>query len=612
MISRRIAPLHLWVIAAGLAALPGFALAQSGNSSVNTALETAKRTNPGLEAKIDPATGLPSRIRGLRPVADPATALTASRDAQGQPRLEDVRRIVEAFMATSEVAAAFPQGPRASREVTEVRRDPDVPGQTIARVTQKVDGIPVFGSSARYVVSPSLAVTEIVASFSTANIASTTARVSEAEAVAAARRQLGEMLRSRPRDGVLDQLMATLQTAASKAELAIFDPALMAARGAAPGPLRLTWLVTIDSFKLFVDAQTGTVIYAYRDQHGIGTRRVYDLAGTTNFPGQQVLDEAAPPAALALGASAPQAAAGASRAEPVEDAKLAFQNSAGVRDYYLSMFGRRSFNDNGRQGTGEPSPFESYVRYGAMQNARWCKGPSVDCPKANVMVYGPSFASALDVVGHEVTHGVIAYEADLVYADEAGAVNEALSDIFGTLIEFIVKPQTANWVIGEDLPGRSVTKPLRSMADPPLQSPNRTSLFDRTKDFSLADNFGQPDHYSDYVKRDDPLCNSTWDYFNGCVHFNSGILNKMAFLIAEGGRHRGVTVQGIGRPKLARIAYRALTTRLNPSSKLSQAAEAFQAACEDLAVGKVAGFTIADCAQVDAASAAVGLKALPS
>ena len=61
---------------------------------------------------------------------------------------------------------------------------------------------------------------------------------------------------------------------------------------------------------------------------------------------------------------------------------------------------------------------------------------ALNCPKANVMVYGPGFAGALDVVGHEVTHGIIAHEADLVYADESGAVNEALADIFGTLIEF--------------------------------------------------------------------------------------------------------------------------------------------------------------------------------
>jgi len=588
-----------------VAALP--AAAQTVRDTVNGAVENAKRANPNLEVKVDPVTGLPTSVRGLRAIPDPTALLTASRDAQGQPRFDDVKRAVEAFMAVSEVAAAFPQGPRATRDVVEMRRDPDVPGQTIARVTQKIDGIPVFGSSARYVVNPALAVTEIVASFSTAEIATTTPRVAEADAVRAARERLAEMLRSRPRDAVLDQLMATVGNLNARAELTVFDPALMATRGAQPGPLRLTWLVSIDSFRLFVDAETGAVIYAYRDQHSATPRRVFDLAGTTAFPGRQVLDETLPATAVTATATA-----SAPPGPPPEDAKFAFQNSAAVRDYYQSTFGRRSFNDNGRPDTREPSPFESYVRFGNMQNAKWCKGQSIDCPKPNVMVYGPSFAAALDVVGHEVTHGVISYEADLVYADEAGAVNEALSDIFGVLIEFVVMPDRANWVIGEALPGRSIVKPLRSLADPPMQNASRVSLFDRKKDFSLADNFGQPDHYADYVRRDDPICNSTWDYFNGCVHFNSGILNKMAFLVAEGGRHRDVTVQGIGRPKLARIAYRALTTRLNPSSKLMQAAEAFHAACEDLSVAKTAGITLADCTQVDRARQAVGLKPVGS
>jgi hypothetical protein len=155
------------------------ASAQTSPDAVDGAIAAARRANPALEVKIDPATGLPSRVRGLRAVADPAALLAASRDAQGAPSFDDVRRAVSAFMATSEIAAAFPQGTRATRDVVEMRRDPDVPGQTIARVTQKVGGVPVFGSSARYVVNPSLAVTEIVASVSTAAIETTTPRIAE-------------------------------------------------------------------------------------------------------------------------------------------------------------------------------------------------------------------------------------------------------------------------------------------------------------------------------------------------------------------------------------------------------------------------------------------------
>ncbi len=125
---------------------------------------------------------------------------------------------------------------------------------------------------------------------------------------------------------------------------------------------------------------------------------------------------------------------------------------------------------------------------------------------------------------------------------------------------------------------------------------------------SSSANRGQPDHYGDVVTPDDPLCASTWLNDNGCVHFNSGILNKFAFLIADGGEHRGITVAGLGRIKLARLTYRTLTANLNESSTLSQAAEGFLQSCLDLSSAKIAGFKPSDCDSVMAAQQAVGLS----
>ena len=81
------------------------------------------------------------------------------------------------------------------------------------------------------------------------------------------------------------------------------------------------------------------------------------------------------------------------------------------------------------------------------------------------MVYGEGYPAALDIVGHEMTHGMITVEANLTYANEAGAVNEALADVFGTLIEFETNPGTANWVVGDKLeagalPGRCEAFPI--------------------------------------------------------------------------------------------------------------------------------------------------------
>jgi Zn-dependent metalloprotease len=148
---------------------------------------------------------------------------------------------------------------------------------------------------------------------------------------------------------------------------------------------------------------------------------------------------------------------------------------------------------------------------------------------------------------------------------------------------------------------------MRSMADPHLSRGPGTSLFDKAKAFSSAANRGQPDHYSEYVARTDPICDTTWDYLNGCVHFNSGVFNKFAYLIAEGGQHKDVAVTGLGRYKLARIAYRALTTRMTATSGLAQAADAFLGACSDLAAAGAAGVSAQDCVQVEKARLAVGL-----
>jgi Zn-dependent metalloprotease len=563
------------------------ASAQDVRGEVTRAVDELRKSNQSIAVEVDRSTGLPTSIKGLTPRPDPSIALTATRSLGGEPSEDDVRRAVEAFMATSQIRSAFPQGNAQERKVvTQVRRDPDIKGQSVAHVTQRLNGIPVFGSSAKYVVNPALAVTDITASYSTVAIGGTTPSITADEAATVARAHVRDLLSKRARDPGLDRLFASLDSIQPKSELTIFDPALLRTRGANPGPLRLTWLVSVDSLRVFVDAENRNVVFFYRDHPSVMVRRVYDLSSNNVFPGQKVLDEET-----------------SERVDLVPaDAMRAFQNTGFVRDFFYIVLGRSGLEAAGSKAN---MPLESYVRYSSEQNARWCKDQSVNCPKANVMVYGPGFAGALDVVGHEVTHGIIAHEADLVYADESGAVNEALADIFGTLIEFQARDGAGNWAIGESLPGYSEASPMRSMAEPHLKAQGSASLFNKTQPFSVT-NRGQPDHYSEYVARTDALCDTTWDYLNGCVHFNSGVLNKLAYLISEGGEHKGQTVVGIGRQKLARIAYRALTTKLNATSSLVHAADTFVSACTDL-VGAAAGITAQDCVEVENARRAVGL-----
>jgi thermolysin len=169
-------------------------------------------------------------------------------------------------------------------------------------------------------------------------------------------------------------------------------------------------------------------------------------------------------------------------------------------------------------------------------------------------------AGALDVVGHELTHGVTDYSSRLIYQGESGALNESFSDMMGTAIEFFfqpagVGPLKADYILAED-----VITPfgLRSMANPNA--------------------FGDPDHYS---------IRFTGSQDGGGVHTNSGIPNNAFFLAIEGGTNRisGVHVTGVGganREQIEKVFYRAFTQMLPASANFKTARSATIQAARDL------------------------------
>ncbi|PLT28898.1 M4 family metallopeptidase [Peribacillus deserti] len=215
-------------------------------------------------------------------------------------------------------------------------------------------------------------------------------------------------------------------------------------------------------------------------------------------------------------------------------------------DYYKNTFNRNSYNGNG-------AALKSTVHYSSGYNNAFWNGSQ--------MVYGDGDGSTfiplsggLDVVAHELTHAVTSSESNLVYQNQSGALNEAISDVFGTIVEFKYQASKADYNIGEDIYTPSISgDALRSMSNPAA--------------------YGDPDHYS---KR------YTGTADNGGVHTNSGIINKAAYLIAAGGTHYGVTVQGIGVDKLGAIFYRANTIYLTSSSTFSQAKAALVQSAADL------------------------------
>ncbi|MFI8708522.1 M4 family metallopeptidase [Bacillus sp. NPDC077411] len=219
---------------------------------------------------------------------------------------------------------------------------------------------------------------------------------------------------------------------------------------------------------------------------------------------------------------------------------------AGVTyDYYKNTFNRNSYNDAG-------APLKSTVHYKSGYNNAFWNGSQMVYGDGDGYTFVP-LSGGLDVVGHELTHAVTEYSSNLVYQDESGALNEAISDIFGTLIEY-ADNRNPDWEIGEDIytPG-TAGDALRSMSDP-------------TK-------YGDPDHYSKrYTGTDD----------NGGVHTNSSIINKAAYLLANGGTHYGVTVNGIGKDKVGAIYYRANTQYFTESTTFSQARAGLVQAAADL------------------------------
>ncbi|MCA6218300.1 M4 family metallopeptidase [Ideonella sp. B7] len=230
-------------------------------------------------------------------------------------------------------------------------------------------------------------------------------------------------------------------------------------------------------------------------------------------------------------------------------------------DYFLNTFGRNGIADDGAGAYSRVHYGKNYV------NAFW----SDDC---FCMTYGDGNTTqgyyplvALDVAGHEMTHGVTSRTANLTYSGESGGLNEATSDIMGTMVEFFANNpnDTPDYLIGEEIfvqPGNA----LRSMVQP------------------SSDGYSADCWYSGLGSLD--------------VHYSSGVANHFYYLLAEGttagapsktcvaGNTKKATgtgtVTGIGRDKAAKIWYRALTVYMTSSTNYAAARTATVSAATDL------------------------------
>jgi Zn-dependent metalloprotease len=234
-----------------------------------------------------------------------------------------------------------------------------------------------------------------------------------------------------------------------------------------------------------------TIAFLASTPTGVKRRNTYDARQGMTLPGDLVRGEG-------------QQATGDTAANE------AYDGAGQTYDFYSQVFQRNSLDNRGLR-------LDSTVHYGnGYNNAFW---------NGQQMIYGDGdgtlftrFTVSVDVIAHELTHGITQHEANLVYQGQSGALNEHFSDVFGSLVKQFVNRQSAadaDWLIGQGLLMPSISGvALRSLKAPGTAYDDPTLGTDP-----------QPDHMSKFVDTEDD---------NGGVHINSGIPNKAFFTLAVG------------------------------------------------------------------------------
>lgn len=261
-------------------------------------------------------------------------------------------------------------------------------------------------------------------------------------------------------------------------------------------------------------------------------RTIFDAQNGTSLPGVLVRSEGDPPS---------------------DDIAVneAYDGAGATYDFFCDIYERNSIDDRGLR-------LDATVHYDIRHdNAFW---------NGDQMVYGDGdgrlfnrFTCAIDVIAHELSHGINQYEADLVYRKEPGALNESFADVFGTLVKQRSLNQTvdeADWLIGVGILASGVQgEALRSLKAPGT-----------AYDDPILGKDPQPDHYAN-------LYRGTAD--DGGVHINSGIPNRAFYLAA-------MAIGGYAWEKTGRIWYLTLRDVLRPRSTFQHAAKATISVAEQL------------------------------
>lgn len=237
-------------------------------------------------------------------------------------------------------------------------------------------------------------------------------------------------------------------------------------------------------------------------------RTIYTAQHSTELPGDLIRKEGAPPC-------------GDVAADEAYDALGA------THDFYWQVYERNSIDDDGMH-------MKATVHFDKDYNNAFWDGQAMVFGDGDGDIFN-RFTVSLDVIGHELTHGVVGDEAQLQYFQQSGALNESISDIFGSLVKQYLLKQTADkadWLIGAGL----LTARIKGVALRSMKAPG--TAFDDP----LLGKDPQPAHMKNFVR--------TWED-NGGVHINSGIPNHAFYLAAT-------SISGYAWEKAGRIWYEAL------------------------------------------------------
>jgi len=310
-------------------------------------------------------------------------------------------------------------------------------------------------------------------------------------------------------------------------------PRLVYVRSSTDGRLKLVFEVMVTGEDaeqpirdhVFVNALTGAVEERISDIHEARNRSVYSANNSSTLPGTLRISEG-----------------GITTGDPVVD--KAYAHLGTFYDCFRANFNRDSHNNAG-------AALTATVHYSTNYTGAFWNGTTLVCGDGDGINAGP-LCSDMDVVNHEYTHAITSSESNLTYANESGALNEGISDVFSAFCESWSTAWSMSadvFKIGEDAwTPATAGDALRYMCDPALDGASR-------------------DYYPDrYVGTSD----------NGGVHWNSGITNLAFCLLSKGGTHpRGksttVVPSGTGVQTAGAIFHKANTDFMTASTTFAQA-----------------------------------------